>query len=156
MRVALKYVFLGGVLAGALDIAYAFGFYALQDVSPLRILQSIASGLLGTEAYRGGAGTAVLGAVLHFAIAIVAAAVFHAASRAWHWLIEHPLVAGIVFGLCVYGVMNFVVLPLSAFPHPRTFPPLTVITGLLAHMFLVGVPIALCARAAARHVPVRS
>lgn len=147
MRAALKYIILGGAIAGALDIAYAFIFYGLRGVSPVRILQSISSGLLGSASYAGGLATATLGAFLHFFIAIAAAITFYLVSRRFNWLVQHAVVAGIVFGLCVYAVMNFIVVPLSAFPHKQSFPPLSLITGLLAHMFLVGLPIALCVRA---------
>jgi hypothetical protein len=44
--------------------------------------------------------------------------------------------------------MNFIVLPLSAFPHKLAFPPIVLATGLFVHIFLVGVPIALFIRAA--------
>ncbi len=65
----------GGVLAGALDITYAIVFnYVRSGVPPVRILQSVASGLLGRAAYSGGAGTAGLGLALHFFIALTAAA----------------------------------------------------------------------------------
>lgn len=148
---ALKYIVIGGVIAGFLDIAYAFVFYGLSGISPLRILQSIASGLLGRSSYSGGYVTALLGGLLHFCIAIAAAATFYAASLRFQWLVQHAVLSGIVFGLCVYAIMNFVVVPLSAFPHKQAFPPLALATGLFSHMFFVGVPIALSARAAFRH-----
>jgi hypothetical protein len=150
MRSALRYVVLGGFIAGTLDILYAFVFHGLRGVPPVSILQSIASGLLGPASYRGGAATAALGAALHFFIAIVAAAVFHAASLRWRWLTQHAIAAGIAFGLGMYAVMNYVVVPLSAFPHKAQFDPLVLAGGLLAHVFLVGVPISLCSRAAHR------
>jgi uncharacterized membrane protein YagU involved in acid resistance len=142
-----KAIVLGGAIAGALDILYAFIFYGLRGVSPLRILQSIASGLLGPASYTGGLLTASLGLVLHFSIAIAAAATFYVVSRRFAWLIRHAVISGLVFGLCVYAVMNLIVVPLSAFPRQQAFPPLVLVTGLLAHMFLVGLPIALCIRA---------
>jgi hypothetical protein len=52
--------------------------------------------------------------------------------------------------------MNFVVVPLSAFPHKLSDPPVVLITGLLVHMFLVGVPIALCIRFAALRAAVQA
>lgn len=142
-------IVLGGVIAGVFDLLYAFIFYGFRGVSPLRILQSIASGLLGSASYTGGWLSAVLGLVLHFSILVAAAGTFYGASRRFGWLVRHAVISGIVFGLCVYGVMNLIVVPLSAFPHRQAFPPLVLITGLLAHMFLVGVPIALCIRAGA-------
>ncbi len=150
-RHAAQYVILGGAIAATLDILYACGFSNLvYGVPPLRILQSVASGLLGASAFTGGIAAGALGLLLHYLIALGAAFVFYAASRRFGWLIRHAIVAGIVFGLCVYGVMNFVVIPLSAFPRKLTFPPLILATGLFVHMFFVGVPIALGARAASR------
>ena len=126
-------------------------YYGFSGITPIRILQSIATGLLGRASYRGGAATALLGTVLHFFILFVAAAIFYAASLRFPWLLRHVVVAGAAFGLAVYGVMNFIVVPLSAFPHKGgSSPPLTVITGLLVHMFGVGVPIAFGARRASR------
>ena len=145
---ALKAVILGGVVAGAFDITYAFIFYGMRGIPATRILQSVASGLLGQASYSGGFASAALGLLLHFLIAIAAAATFYAVSRRFTWLIQHAFVSGAIFGLCVYVVMNFVVVPLSAFPHKLAFPPIVLVTGLFVHMFLVGVPIALFIRAA--------
>jgi hypothetical protein len=65
------WVLLGGFIAGALDIVFAIVFWALKaDVPALRILQSVAAGLLGKESFRGGLLTAALGLMLHFLIAI--------------------------------------------------------------------------------------
>jgi hypothetical protein len=147
-RRALGIVAIAGVVAGCLDLAYAFVFFGTSGITPIRILQSIATGLLGRASYSGGAATALLGAGLHFFIAIVAAGIFYAASRRFPWLVRHVVVAGAVFGLCMYGVMNFIVVPLSAFPHKGSSAPLTTITGILVHMFGVGVPIAFGARRA--------
>jgi hypothetical protein len=135
-------VALGGLVAGALDISYAFVFYGSMGVSPLRILQSIASGLLGRASYQGGIATAALGLTLHFLIAVAAAFVFYAASRRIGWMVRHWLVSGAVFGLGMHGFMNFVVLPLSAYPHKLSFPWPALLSGLFVHAFLVGVPIA--------------
>ena len=44
----------GGLLAGGLDITAAFVIYGVRGATPVRILQSIASGLLGVAAFQGG------------------------------------------------------------------------------------------------------
>ena len=41
--------------------------------------------------------------------------------------------------------MNLVVLPLSAYPPRKSFPLIVIATGLLVHMFFIGLPIALAA-----------
>ena len=84
---------------------------------------------------------AVLGVALHFLIATVATAVFYVSARTLRFLLEHAIIAGLLYGAAVYLFMNFVVLPLSAVPQ-RAAPPLSGrIIGLLIIMFCVGLPI---------------
>jgi len=73
---ALPAIFSAGLLAGVLDITAAFVTWVPQGVPPVRILQGIASGLLGPQAFKEGIQTALLGGALHFLIALSAAAVF--------------------------------------------------------------------------------
>ena len=150
----LRAALLGGLTAGVLDIADALIFHGARGVRPWRILQAIASGLLGREAFAGGAWTAALGLGLHFFIATTAATVYALASLRLPVLVQRPFQCGAVFGLVVYAVMQYVVLPLSAFrPGPGAAPGTIdwgLVNLLLAHVFCVGVPIALSARWAAR------
>jgi hypothetical protein len=144
---ALRAALLGGLVAGALDITYAFVAYGLLGVTPFRILHSVASGWLGRAAYEGGAATAALGLASHLFITCAAATLYVLASRRVPALAEHPLICGGLFGVAVFGVMNYAIVPLSAAivgPPRGVFYPL----GLLVHIFLVGVPIALFARRA--------
>jgi hypothetical protein len=136
--------------AGVLDLTAALVTNGLRGLAPGRVLQSIASGLLGAESYRGGSGTAALGVLLHFVIAFGAAAVFYAASRQLRFLVRRPFVAGPLYGVAVYLFMSFVVLPLSAFPHKISPTPASLATGLAVHMLCVGLPIALAVRAATK------
>jgi hypothetical protein len=76
----VRAIILGGLIAGTLDIADALIFHAARGVAPWRIPQAIASGLLGRQAFDGGAWTATLGLGLHFFIAASAAAVCNLAS----------------------------------------------------------------------------
>jgi uncharacterized membrane protein YagU involved in acid resistance len=135
----------GGLLAGALDLLAAFVVYGLRGVPPVRVLQSIASGLLGTAAFAGGGRTAALGGCLHFLIATVACAVFYVASRIAPVLVRRPVLSGVLYGLVVYLFMNVVVLPLSAVPRrPLVWSLAAVIVAV--HMVCVGLPIALVVR----------
>jgi len=141
-------IFVGGAIAGAFDITYAVVFSGFHGVPAIRILQSVASGLLGSAAYKGGIPTAARGLAMHFGISFVAAAVFYIASRQLHFLTRQAVLSGALFGAGVYAVMNLVVLPLSAFPGKPSFAPVVLATGLFVHMFLFGVPIALATRKA--------
>ena len=144
-------ILVGGLLAGALDITAAFVVYGLRGATPLRILQSVASGLLGADAFKGGLRTAALGALLHFLIALVAAAAYYAASRKLGVLVQRAVVSGLLYGIAVYVFMNFVVLPLSAVAK-RPFVLELALVILAVHMVCVGLPIALAVR---RFAPLR-
>lgn len=145
----IRWLALGALVAGAFDITYATVFsYFRSGVAPSRILQSVASGVLGSAAYEGGAETAALGLGLHFLNAFIIATIFFLAARAMPSLVRRPIATGSVYGSVVYVVMNWVVIPLSAIGGiPRPSMP-TLVTSVLVHMFLIGVPIALAAHEA--------
>lgn len=143
---ALPAIVIGGVTAGILDILFAFIFYGLRGATPIRILQSIASGLLGRNAFEGGLATSSLGSFLQLLIPTVAAAVYFGLTRVSPALRQHPVAGGLLAGVVIYGVMNLVVVPLSAFPFPTKFPLGVLVPCLLGHMLLVGLPISLANR----------
>ena len=136
----------GGVIDGALDITAAFLSSGLRGVSPVRVLQSVASGVLGAAAFKGGSGAAALGLGLHFLIAFGAATVFWLASRKLTWMVRQPAVAGLLYGIAVYLFMNLLVLPLSAIAFTPSHAPRVIATQALIIMFCIGLPIALIAR----------
>jgi hypothetical protein len=146
-------VLAGGLLAGALDITYACLFWAIRaDLPPTRIFQSVAAGLLGKASFEGGAATAALGLSLHFFIACTMALTYYFVSRRWTVLVRHPVPLGIAYGLLLYVVMNFVVVPLSAASAGSRDPTWIALT-VAVHAFLIGLPIALFASRAALHDP---
>lgn len=138
----------GGLVGGSLDILFAISFAAYNGIPVLRLLQSVASGLLGKGAYSVGWPSAALGLFLHFAMAIAFAGAFVLASRRFPLLVRRPFLFGGLFGVAVFLFMRLVVLPWSAFPHPVSFQPLATTLDLLSHIFLFGIPIALAAREA--------
>jgi len=133
----------GAWWAGLLDITAAF----IRWGKPVRLLQGIASGLLGPRAFQGGSGTAALGLALHFFIAFSAAGVYYAASRKLAFLRKQAVAWGMLYGVAVYMFMSWVVVPLSALPKSKAPFSLTgLVLSLLTHMFCVGLPIALAVR----------
>lgn len=139
-------VLTGGILAGAIDLTFACTYNGLKSgVSPVRILQTIASGLLGMDAFQSVFPAAVIGFVAHFTILIVAAAMYYAASRRLPLLREQAVPCGIAFGIAIYATMHLVVLPLSAAP---AFKPswLGRTLDFSVHMLLLGPAIALSVR----------
>jgi hypothetical protein len=134
-----------GLFVGILDIADALIFFGLHGVSSTRILQGIAFGLIGPKAFTGGMPSVLLGLLLHFLIATTVAAIYLLASRSLP-LSCHQCLYGSLYGISVYIVMNYVVLPLSHLGL-RPFPPLApFINGVAALVLLVGLPIAFIAR----------
>jgi hypothetical protein len=150
-------VLVGGVVVGVLDILDAFVFFYLRaGVSPTRILQSIASGLLGRAAFEGGAATAALGLGLHFVIALTIVLGYALAARRIPALASRPMMWGSLYGVAVYGVMNLVVIPLSAIGSGRLPSGAVLVNGLLIHVLGVGIPSAWFARAGRAPVVART
>jgi hypothetical protein len=111
----------------------------------MRLLQGIASGLLGAPAFQGGLATALLGLLCHFVIAFGAAAVYFAASRAITFLVQNAVVSGVLYGVAVYFFMSRIVVPLSA-ADKRPFSLKMMVVGIVIHIFCVGLPISLSVR----------
>jgi hypothetical protein len=140
-------LFFATLAVGVLDLLDAFIFFGRRGARPIRILQSIAAGLLGRASFSGGWPTALLGLALHFFIAFSIVLVLLLAAKRLPVLARHWFLTGIVYGIGVYVVMNFVVIPLSAAAggSPRGA---VLANGLLIHMLGVGLPASLAARAA--------
>jgi hypothetical protein len=129
------------LLAGALDAADGVVFFGLHGLNPIQVLQYIASGLLGAQSFRGGLATAGLGVLVHFAIALVVAAIYLVASRRLPALRSQWVLYGLLYGAAVWAVMNLAILPLTAVaPSPITAAAL--LNGVLGHALFVGLPIA--------------
>ncbi|MBJ7438389.1 MAG: hypothetical protein JHD35_05110 [Sphingopyxis sp.] len=138
----VRAILIGGLTAGAMDLSFAFSFWALKGVAPVAVLRGIATGWLGPAA---GTGTApvFLGLLSHFLLSLLFAAVFVLiASRVAALGRQSPWLAGPLYGVAVYFLMNRVVLPLSNFAVPADGTRLS-FADLAAHMFLFGLPIAL-------------
>jgi uncharacterized membrane protein YagU involved in acid resistance len=116
-RELLTGVLLGGLLAGAVDIAAASLIYGRN---PALIAQSIAAGLLGKAAFAGGARTVILGTVLQEAMGILIAAIYAVLLRSAPALRRRWIASGLAYGIIIFFVMNYIVVPLSALrskPH---------------------------------------
>jgi uncharacterized membrane protein (DUF485 family) len=131
-------IHVGGFVAGTLDIGAAA---LISSMSPVRILKIVAGGLLGRPALDGGTGVAALGMVLQWVMSLIIAAVYVIAARRIPRLRAMWVRGGIAYGVVVFAVMNYVVVPLSAWDRFPRFTPLSYIENLLA-MILFGVIIA--------------
>ena len=139
---AASAILIGSLIAGTLDILYAIGYSAWRGTPPMTLLQFVASGLLGPASFQGGAATAALGLLLHYLMMLLIAAIYYGLSRQLTFLVRQPLLWGPVYGFLVYWVMNLVVMQLSATPNKWRFILLSFATGILVHMFFIGLTIA--------------
>jgi len=145
----LRFVLAGGLVAGALDITYACVFWAIKAGVPAqRIFQSVAAGLLGEDSFSGGWPTAILGLALHFFIATTMSGTYFLVARRLPILALRAVPFGAAYGLLLYVIMNYVVVPLSAAGRGGPKDPLWVGLSVVVHMVLIGVPIALSTRRA--------
>jgi len=139
-RNAILAIAVGGLVAGTLDLMQACILFGLK------VPFAIAGGLLGEQAFHGGAPIYVLGVLLHFFIAFSVTAIYYGASRRLTFMTEHPLVCGLFFGMAVELVMGYVVLPLSALHDRGPYRLHDVLQGLIVHMIVIGLPVAYSVR----------
>jgi uncharacterized membrane protein YagU involved in acid resistance len=139
-------VIAGGLLAGAIDLTYACTYHGIvSHVPPMRIFQSIGSGLLGPASFEMGATSATVGFVAHFVILILAAGLFNVARRRFAYLRERAYISGMIFGVGIWLTMNYIVLPLSAAPHFKSTLQ-GALSDFAVHVLLLGPAISLAAK----------
>lgn len=143
----LETIVYGGLAIGVLDAIDAMVFFGLYaGASPVRIWQSVAAGLLGREAaVGGGLATSALGLFLHIVISFLVATVYYIGARNISFLVRHPVISGLAFGVIANFVMQYFVIPLSAAPGSTEFRLGPFLNGVIGHAFLVGLPVALIA-----------
>ncbi len=131
----------GGFISGSTDLVAACAFAAIRGSTPKRVLQTIASAMIGPKAFDNGRSGVTLGLGLHFLIAFTVATTYIVASRYLTMLTAHALLSGLLYGAPVHLFMTFIVLPLSSLKRPFS---MTFFLGqLVIHMLCVGLPISL-------------
>jgi Na+/proline symporter len=121
-RPVLKSIVMCVLIAGTLDIADALLFYGYRGTPPKILLQVIAAGLLGRSALKMG--------------------LFVVTSLSWQDLRVHPMISGMVYGLIVYAVMNYLVLPHTYAIVSHKFNLIVFVNAVAALVFCIGLPIA--------------
>ena len=150
---AVRLLFAAGALVALLDGLYVVVVFdwIRHSTTAARIFAGIARALIGQAASSGGAAVVLLGVSIHCMVALGWSTVFAVAysrigalrrltSSAWR-----AAAVGVVYGIFVWAAMRYLVLPLT---HAVRAPLLTRGTGLvlLAHLLVVGPPIALVIR----------
>jgi len=138
----LPAILCAGLACGVMDITAAFVTWRIKGVPPARVLRGIAAGLLGPRSFSMGFKAAALGLIIHFFIAFCAAAVFYFASRELTFLLQQPIPWGVAYGVLVYLVMYWVVIPHSNY-HRTPLSHSGHVVAILTHMVCVGLPISM-------------
>ena len=152
-RSARRAILWGWLSCGVLDILSAVIISITSGSTPKRMLQGIAGAVLGAKSFDWGFATAAMGLAMHFLVALTATLVFWSLSRRFPVMVDHAVLAGILFGVFWLFVMYRGVIPLLAALRPlyldnvvqRPPPPLWPLP-ILVHMTCVGLPIALSVR----------
>jgi hypothetical protein len=144
MTDTLQAVIVATIACGILDATAATTQAALLGVPAQRVWQTVASGILGPHAFEKGWRSGIFGLALHFIISFTIATIYVLASLRLPFLLKHPLTAGALYGIAVYCVMNYIVLPLSR-RAKRPFNTNFALTQLVIHICIVGWSIALSA-----------
>ena len=137
-------IVVGTAIAGTLDLLSAFVFAGMAGTGPIGVLQFVASGPFGDIALQSPT-FALPGAAVHYAIMACMVAAYMAFAPRVPDLFNRPIVAGILYGLLLWGIMYWVVRPLRwpAMPLPHTIKGIA--QQLFSHIICVGIPIALTA-----------
>ncbi len=123
-------VVLGGAIAGIIDIGAASAINGF--INPIGICKFIAGGLIGLKAARaGGLEIAALGLALQVAMGILIALIYNIGAMILPLLRRHWLPAGLAYGVGIYFVMEYVVVPNSMIGKS---PPLLLNMSLLLNM----------------------
>ena len=141
---AFHAILTAGLIVGVLDISSALAIWWQRGVALQRGLQGIAAGFLGTKSFEGGLATAGLGLAIHFFVAFVVVSAFYLASRKFQFLTKQPFISGVSYGIGVYVVMYWIVLP-TAFPTFRHRLS-NELLALAIHICLIGLPTAFIVR----------
>lgn len=137
----IRVIVLAALICGILDITCTLALSRLKGITPKRLLQTITSALLGSKSFQGGVSTAIIGLMIHFFIAFIAAAIYFAAAHQLSVSLGRAALFGLFYGTAVHLFMTFVALPLSALQRP--FSAKAFVTQWIIHIAFVGLPIAL-------------
>ncbi len=132
------------LLTGTLDAIAAL--LISYKIPPVIIFKFIASGWFGKQAMSGGTGTVLWGLIFHYLIASIFSVTLFQLYPAVIKILRDKYSTGVVFGLLIWVIMNYVVLPFTNIPHGHGhIQAIGLIKGIAALIVCVGIPIALMA-----------
>jgi hypothetical protein len=139
--------FAAGLFAAVFEMLFVLPiqWFVLHN-SPVTVFQSIAYGAIGKAAFKGGLATTGLGVFFHALISVVAAGLYALAATRWSLLLRRPWLMGLAYGLPVYLVMSFIVVPLSKVGFSLPKDPAIWLVSFSIHFVGFSIPIAVVCR----------
>lgn len=139
---AVKTILKAGFIAGTLDILTAIISYSITkgQVSAAPLLQYVASGVFGQEAFTGGIPMALYGLLFHYIIAFSFAIGYFLVFPYLPFLRKYWIISGLLYGVFAWCITNLIVLPLSNVQMGR-FTTAGVVRSMIILMLMIGVPI---------------
>lgn len=137
MRIILA-ILSGGLAAGLMDFCAAM---TINRLPVLTIGRAVATGLYGKASFKMGDDVGWQGVGLHFAMSLLIAAIYVLAAERIALMRQNTLLFGLLYGVGVFAVMNYVVRPLSKAGIAHYATPLLLIENLMA-MLIFGLFVA--------------
>lgn len=140
-RTLVWLIIFGGPVVLILFLVHYFVLYRLlNDYPVISVMEDTATRFLG------GAGTPALGFVIHLVIAWLIAAAFYLTVANLALLRSNLPLGGLLYGIVLFFVMTFVVLPPGTAPSPDSTQPLFIVEGVLSTVIFIGMPLAMLSR----------
>ncbi|MEJ7625870.1 MAG: hypothetical protein WKF35_03320 [Ferruginibacter sp.] len=135
-----KQIILAGTISGTLDIlAACIQYFINTGKNPQVVFKFIASGIFGLPAFTGGNKMIWFGLLFHFLIIFIFALFFYIIYPLLFDLIKNKIASGILYGIFVWLIMHFLVVPNSKTPQlPSDLKSSIIAVGIL--IVCVGIP----------------
>lgn len=134
-------IILTWLLAGSLDLAAALLFFHFgSGGKPALLLRFISSAAVGPKAFGPRPGMVLLGAGLHYVIALFWTTLYFVICP-WLFSAETLLINAVGYGVFIWVFMNLLVLPLSK-AKARPLNPMSVLINILILIVAIGLPCA--------------
>jgi hypothetical protein len=149
-RSTLIAILTAAIVVAVIDGADAVIYTIVRGSTAERVFQFIASVVLGKESYDMAPWSTVLGILMHCGVALTLTAIYFALTGPIEKVTRNWFLSGFLYGLGTWIFINQFLFVLVGIKSSYTaLPPWPgLLNGVLAHIFLVGVPIAFFA---ARH-----
>ena len=145
LRVSLvKIIVTSWLIVGTFDILFAIAQTLINGGKPIKMLQFIASGVFGRQAFSGGVAFAVYGLALHYFIAFIWTFLFFKVYPKLNLVAKNKILTGVVYGIIIWIVMSMIVLPLSNTPRLNFNLGKSIISALIL-IAAIGLPLSIIA-----------